>query len=110
MTGTSVPCRANLMIMFYNSDISEKAKLDNEPHYGFCCSTCIFKECWSPGIRTTESITAIGPKLYGNRTIIDEHEVYICTWMFDYGCPKDTQNFEALARERIDRGWRSSPI
>ena len=96
--------------MFYNSFIHDNARLDNIPHYGFCFPTCIFKECWSPGVRTTESVGTTGYKLYGNNTLKDSHNIYVCTWMFDSGCPEASQNIEALAIGRINEGWRSSPV
>lgn len=98
------------MIAFYNNQIHDNAKLDNVPHYQFCCSRCIFRHCWHPGVRTTESIGATGEVTYGRRLLFDNHDVYVCTWMFDHGCPVEPKEDNNLAKQRFEDGWQSSPI
>jgi len=99
------------MIAFYNSEIHDNAKLDNVPHYQFCCSMCIFRVCWSPGVRTTESVgNGSAGELYGRRLKFEPHDIHVCTWMFDHGCPDEPEQDNELAVHRFESGWLSSPI
>ncbi len=96
------------VMMFYDSLPKGDISINNIPHYGFCCAECIFRECWSPGVRTTDK--SFGEKIYGSKLRVDEHEIYTCTWMFDFGCPDNPKVNDVLGRKRIEKGWRSSVV
>lgn len=98
------------MIAFYNTNVDVHVKLDNVPRYQFCCPQCIFRLCWNPGIRNTETIGIIGEPTYGRRLLFDTQEIYVCTWMVDYGCPDEPEEDHGLGIERFQDGWQSSPI
>jgi hypothetical protein len=97
------------MIAFYNSQIHFNASLDNIPHYQFKCGKCVYRTCWSPGIRTTETTGKNNPT-YGRKLRFNANEVYICTWMFDFGCPNTPEEDKELAVQRLECGWNSAPI
>lgn len=72
---------------------------------------CIFRTCWSPGVRKTESVGTGNPgSVYGRKLVFDEQEVLVCTWMFDYGCPEEPEEDKELAVQRFEDGWVSSPL
>lgn len=97
------------MIAFYNNQIHDNAKLDNVPHYQFKCGKCIYRTCWSPGLRITETVGDKNP-LYGRKLKFNANDIYICTWMFDFGCPEEPEEDQELAVQRFEDGWQSAPI
>lgn len=63
-----------------------------------------------PGTRVTETVKDFDSVFYGKKLRFNAHEIHICTWMYDEGCPENPEEDDRLARERIEEGWRSAPI
>lgn len=99
------------MIRFYRNFRDPKInKARKSPKYTCRDAKCLGRECFYPDARVLPSRRMAQDGLFGQRIRWKQRTIYICTIMYEFGCPEAESYDRDREQERINDGWESTVL